>query len=75
VPRHCRCRENLPKSGPFIICPNHQSYLDGPVVASQIPWRLFKDMFYVGTSEIFGRYSPNSSSVCTPSRMFISAGT
>jgi long-chain acyl-CoA synthetase len=24
------------------------------VVASQIPWRLFKNMFYVGTSEIFG---------------------
>jgi long-chain acyl-CoA synthetase len=25
------------------------------VVATQIPWRLFKDMFYVGTSEIFGK--------------------
>jgi len=48
-------KEKLPKTGPFILSPNHQSFLDGPVVASQIPWRLFKNMFYVGTSEIFGR--------------------
>ena len=48
-------KENLPRTGPFILSPNHQSFLDGPVVASQIPWRLFKNMFYVGTSEIFGR--------------------
>jgi 1-acyl-sn-glycerol-3-phosphate acyltransferase len=47
-------KEKLPKKGPFILSPNHQSFLDGPVVASQIPWRLFKNMFYVGTSEIFG---------------------
>ncbi len=45
----------LPRNGPFILSPNHQSFLDGPVVASQIPWRLFKDMFYVGTSEIFSQ--------------------
>ncbi|MGB9119675.1 MAG: AMP-binding protein [Candidatus Angelobacter sp.] len=48
-------KEKLPKKGPFILSPNHQSFLDGPVVASQIPWRLFKNMFYVGTSEIFGQ--------------------
>jgi long-chain acyl-CoA synthetase len=48
-------KEKLPKKGPFILSPNHQSFLDGPVVSSQIPWRLFKDMFYVGTSEIFGK--------------------
>jgi len=48
-------KEKLPRKGPFILSPNHQSFLDGPVVASQIPWRLFKDMFYVGTSEIFGK--------------------
>jgi long-chain acyl-CoA synthetase len=48
-------KEKLPQKGPFILSPNHQSFLDGPVVASQIPWRLFKNMFYVGTSEIFGQ--------------------
>jgi long-chain acyl-CoA synthetase len=48
-------KEKLPAKGPFILSPNHQSFIDGPAVASQIPWRLFKDMFYVGTSEIFGQ--------------------
>jgi long-chain acyl-CoA synthetase len=48
-------QEKLPRKGPFILSPNHQSFLDGPVVASLMPWRLFKDMFYVGTSEIFGK--------------------
>ncbi len=48
-------KDKLPRKGPFILSPNHQSFLDGPVVATQIPWRLFKDMFYVGTSEIFGK--------------------
>ena len=47
-------KDKLPRKGPFILSPNHQSFLDAPVVATLIPWRLFKDMFYVGTSEIFG---------------------
>ena len=49
-------KEKLPQKGPFILSPNHQSFLDGPVVASLMPWRLFRDMFYVGTSEIFGQH-------------------
>jgi long-chain acyl-CoA synthetase len=46
--------ENLPESGPFILAPNHQSFLDPPVLMGTLPWRTFKDLFYVGTSEIFG---------------------
>jgi long-chain acyl-CoA synthetase len=49
-------RERLPRKGPFILSPNHQSYLDGPLVAGLMPWRLFRHMFYVGTSEIFGKH-------------------
>ncbi len=48
-------RENLPKSGPFILCPNHQSYLDPPFVLSVLPWSLYKKLFLVGTSELFGK--------------------
>src|SRR5947199_8867491 len=33
-------REKLPQKGPFILCPNHQSFLDAPVILSQMPWRL-----------------------------------
>ncbi|MCU1284669.1 MAG: AMP-dependent synthetase and ligase [Acidobacteriales bacterium] len=46
--------EKLPQSGPFILSPNHQSFLDGPIVTAHLPYRIFKDLFYVGTSEVFG---------------------
>ena len=46
--------EKLPKSGPFIISPNHQSFIDGPVVIACLPWEILKEVFSVGTSEIFG---------------------
>ena len=46
--------EKLPKSGPFILSPNHQSYVDGPVVVACLPWPILRETFYVGTSEIFG---------------------
>ena len=39
---------------PFILSPNHQSYLDAPVVIACLPWQIMRDTFYVGTSEIFG---------------------
>ena len=46
--------EKLPPKGPFIIAPNHQSFLDGPVVVACLPWQIMRDSFYVGTSEVFG---------------------
>ncbi len=45
--------ENLPEKGPFLVCPNHQSYVDPMVMAGGFPWRLFRDTFAVGTSDIF----------------------
>jgi long-chain acyl-CoA synthetase len=47
--------ENLPEKGPFLICPNHQSYVDPMVMVGALPWRLFRDTFAVGTSDIFGK--------------------
>ncbi len=46
--------EQLPKGKPFIISPNHQSFLDAPIVTAAMPWWVFRELFYVGTSEIFG---------------------
>ncbi len=46
--------DKLPQSGPFIISPNHQSFLDGPVVFACLPWKILRETFSVGTSEIFG---------------------
>lgn len=47
--------EKLPKSGPFLICSNHQSYIDPLVAVSVLPFDICKRAFAVGTSEIFGR--------------------
>ncbi len=46
--------DNLPKQGPYIISSNHQSYLDPLILSSVLPPDVFKKVFAVGTSEIFG---------------------
>ena len=46
--------EKLPAGGPYIICPNHQSFIDPLVLVSTLPYDVFRNTFYVGTSEIFG---------------------
>ena len=47
--------ENLPEKGPYLICPNHQSYIDPIVMVATLPWSLFRGSFALGTSEIFGK--------------------
>jgi long-chain acyl-CoA synthetase len=47
--------ENLPRSGPYILCSNHQSYLDPLILASVLPAEVFQRLFAVGTSDIFGK--------------------
>jgi long-chain acyl-CoA synthetase len=46
-----------PKSGekqkPFLICPNHQSFLDPFVLTSNYPYAIFKNIFHVGASMFF----------------------
>ena len=46
--------EKLPTQGPCIISSNHQSFLDPIVLAAVLPWTVFRNLFAVGTSEIFG---------------------
>ncbi len=47
--------EKLPKSGPYIISSNHQSYIDPLILASLLPQEVFFRTFAVGTSDIFGK--------------------
>ena len=47
--------DKLPKSGPYIISSNHQSYLDPLILASILPSDVFARLFAVGTSDIFGQ--------------------
>lgn len=43
---------NLPDH-PFIIAPNHSSYLDGFVVAAAVPYRIFKGLYFQGFQRYF----------------------
>lgn len=44
---------NLPASGPYIISPNHQAYVDPVFVAAALPYRAFRELFFVGAAEYF----------------------
>jgi long-chain acyl-CoA synthetase len=46
-------QEHLPASGPYIISPNHQAYVDPVFVAAALPYRAFRDLFFVGAAEYF----------------------
>ncbi|MCO6511951.1 MAG: AMP-binding protein [Aridibacter famidurans] len=46
-------RQHLQTEKPYLICPNHQSYLDAFVVCSTYPYSVLKDIFHVGASEYF----------------------
>ena len=42
---------------PYLICPNHQSFLDPFILCSAYPYRVFRNFFHVGASEFFeGRF-------------------
>ena len=46
--------ENLPRDFPYLLCPNHLSYLDGFVLAAALPLRLVQRLFFLGYSDYFG---------------------
>ena len=48
--------DKLPQA-PFVICPNHQSYLDGPLLISVLPRRVIDRIFILGYTDYFkGRF-------------------
>lgn len=46
-------RGHMPAEGPFLISPNHQSYLDAFLLVGTLPYRAFRRLFFVGASEYF----------------------
>jgi long-chain acyl-CoA synthetase len=44
---------HLPGHGPYLISPNHQSYIDAFMIVGAVPFRAFRDMFFVGAAEYF----------------------
>jgi len=45
--------EKIPRQYPFLICPNHLSYLDPFFVVAALPYRVVKRIFFLGYSEYF----------------------
>lgn len=45
--------ENLPREYPFMLCPNHLSYVDAFVVAALLPARVVKRFFALGYADYF----------------------
>lgn len=48
-----RGAENLPTERPFLICPNHEGYMDGPLVSAALPFRVSQHMFTLGFTPFF----------------------
>ena len=44
-------KENIPANGPFIIAPNHESFIDGPVVISGLSLSTLKNSYFYATEE------------------------
>ncbi|MBF0558018.1 MAG: AMP-binding protein [Nitrospirae bacterium] len=44
---------NIPAEGPFVLTPNHTSYLDGFIVAASVPFSTFRKLYFLGTQEFF----------------------
>ena len=45
--------EKLPRDGPYLICPNHVSYLDPFLLCSVLPFRVIRDIFILGYTDYF----------------------
>jgi len=46
--------ENIPRQGAYLLCSNHQSFMDPVILLAVLPLRVLRQLFAVGTSEIFG---------------------
>ncbi len=45
--------EHIPAEGPFIITPNHASYVDGFIIAASLRYNTFRKLYFLGMQEFF----------------------
>ncbi len=51
-------REHLPGAGPFVLTPNHTSYLDPPIVMAALPRRLRQQTYWAGDDGVMFSTAP-----------------
>ncbi len=44
--------EHLPDHAPYLICPNHLSYLDPLALAAALPWPVLRHTYWAGSADI-----------------------
>jgi long-chain acyl-CoA synthetase len=44
---------SLPKKGPYVLCVNHTSFLDGFIIAAAVPFRIGLDLFFIAFRRYF----------------------
>jgi len=44
--------EYLPDYAPYLICPNHLSYLDPLALAAALPWPVLRQTYWAGSADI-----------------------
>lgn len=45
--------EHVPRRGPFLLCPNHQTLVDGFLISALLPFGTWHRLFFVGASEYY----------------------
>jgi len=43
----------IPKKGPYVLCVNHTSFLDGFIVGAAVPFKTELDLFFIGFRRYF----------------------
>jgi long-chain acyl-CoA synthetase len=61
--------ERLPRDGPFVIAPNHASYLDPVVIAAALPLRQLRRLYWAGDVGLLFR-SPTRRLFCRAVHLF-----
>lgn len=49
-------REHLPTQGPYLVCPNHESFLDGGVLMAALPAAVRRQTFALGEADHMGTW-------------------
>jgi len=45
-------RELLPQHGPYVLAPNHASYLDPPALDAALPWSILDQVVWAGSVDV-----------------------